>query len=75
MLYVFPGSELKKAFSLFDKDGDGTVTSEELGVVLRSIGLNPTKRELDKIIKESDADGRTCCFSWVTTSHGMVRRS
>ncbi|XP_038067923.1 calmodulin-like [Patiria miniata] len=50
-------SEFKAAFSLFDKDGDGTVTSDELAVVLRSIGLNPTKRELDKIIKEADADG------------------
>ncbi|XP_022106348.1 calmodulin-like isoform X2 [Acanthaster planci] len=50
-------SEFKAAFSIFDKDGDGTVTSDELAVVLRSIGLNPTKRELDMIIKEADTDG------------------
>ncbi len=50
-------SEFKEAFSIFDKDGDGTVTSEELAVVLRSIGLNPSKRELQGLIKEADVDG------------------
>ena len=27
-------SEFKEAFSLFDKDGDGTITTEELGTWL-----------------------------------------
>ena len=30
--------ELKEAFSLFDRDGDGTITIKELQVVMRSIG-------------------------------------
>ncbi|XP_033645712.1 calmodulin-beta-like [Asterias rubens] len=50
-------SEFKEAFSIFDKDGDGTVTCEELAVVLRSIGLNPSKKELQGLIKEADVDG------------------
>ena len=28
--------EFKEAFSLFDKDGDGTITTKELGTVMRS---------------------------------------
>lgn len=28
--------EYKEAFSLFDKDGDGTITALEIGTVLRS---------------------------------------
>lgn len=28
--------EYKEAFSLFDKDGDGTITAIEIGTVLRS---------------------------------------
>ena len=29
-------AEFKEAFSLFDKDGDGTITTKELGTVMRS---------------------------------------
>ena len=30
-------AEFKEAFSLFDKDGDGTITTKELGTVMRSL--------------------------------------
>lgn len=64
-------AEFKEAFSLFDKDGDGTITTKELGTVMRSLGQNPTEAELqvraaptDKLnrwfqdmINEVDADG------------------
>ncbi|SCZ97333.1 BZ3500_MvSof-1268-A1-R1_Chr4-2g07143 [Microbotryum saponariae] len=50
-------SEFKEAFSLFDKDGDGTITTRELGTVMRSLGQNPTEAELQDMITEVDADG------------------
>ena len=50
-------AEFKEAFSLFDTDGDGTVTTEELGTVMRSLGQNPTEAELEDVINEVDADG------------------
>lgn len=49
--------EFKEAFSLFDKDGDGTITTKELGTVMRSLGQNPTEAELQDMINEVDADG------------------
>lgn len=49
-------AEFKEAFSLFDKDGDGTITTKELGTVMRSLGQNPTEAELADMIHEVDAD-------------------
>ncbi|KAD5960383.1 hypothetical protein E3N88_11855 [Mikania micrantha] len=50
-------SEFKEAFCLLDKDGDGCITTKELGIVMRSLGKNPTEAELQDMIKEVDADG------------------
>ena len=43
-------------FNLFDVNGDQSITFEELGVVLRSMGHNPSKRELIEMIGEMDED-------------------
>lgn len=47
----------RQAFSLFDKDCDGTITTKELGTLMRSLGHNPLERELENMINEVDVDG------------------
>ena len=49
--------EFKEAFQLFDKDGDGTISTKELGTVMRSLGQNPTEKELQDMVNEVDVDG------------------
>jgi len=47
---------IKKAFAQFDRDGDGTVSSKELGNVMRNLGKSPTEEEVAEMIAEVDAD-------------------
>jgi len=46
--------EMREAFSLFDKDGNGTISLNELGSVMRALGQNPTQKELEQIMKNAD---------------------
>jgi len=48
--------EWRTIFNLFDVDGDQSITGEELGVVLRSMGQNPSEQELKEMISEMDED-------------------
>ncbi|XP_051152752.1 calmodulin-like protein 11 isoform X2 [Andrographis paniculata] len=49
--------EFQEAFRLFDKDGDGCITVEELATVIRSLDQNPTEEELLDMMNEFDSDG------------------
>ena len=57
--YYFYFVEFKEAFSLFDKNGDGFISSKELGIVMRSLGQNPTEAELQDMINQVDFDGKS----------------
>ncbi|ESO83502.1 hypothetical protein LOTGIDRAFT_133270, partial [Lottia gigantea] len=45
-------AEFQEAFSLFDRDGDGMVTTIELGTVIRSLGGTITDAELSHMVKD-----------------------
>lgn len=42
---------------MFDTDGGGDISTKELGTVMRMLGQNPSREELDAIIEEVDEDG------------------
>ncbi|XP_052105302.1 calmodulin-beta-like isoform X3 [Mytilus californianus] len=48
--------EYREAFNLYDKDHDGVISTHKLGVILRSLGHNPTELEIQEMIDEVDHD-------------------
>ena len=46
--------EVREAFAIFDRDGDGTISTRELGTALRALGQNPSDAEVTGIIKTFD---------------------
>merc|ERR1719277_1906851 len=49
--------ELKEAFRIYDKEGQGFITNEVLKEILREIDSTLTENDLDNIIEEVDEDG------------------
>ncbi|XP_046848189.1 calmodulin-like [Xenia sp. Carnegie-2017] len=49
--------EYHDAFDLYDRDGDGKVTSHELGPLMRCLGANPKEDHLQELMNEVDYDG------------------
>lgn len=51
-------TELQDTFYVFDQNGDGMITTDELATVLFKLGQRPTLREVQAMIKSVDADSK-----------------
>jgi calmodulin len=50
-------AEIKETFSLFDKGGVGTISLDEMAIIVRALGQTPTQAELEVMKNEADPDG------------------
>ena len=48
--------EFREAFQAFDKDGNGSISTKELGTVMRSLGQNLSEAEIKQMIEIVDED-------------------
>jgi calmodulin len=49
--------EMRMAFQVFDRDNSGSISSDELRLVMRQLGENLTDQEIDEMLQEADKDG------------------
>ena len=49
--------ELREAFKVFDKDGNGFISAAELRHVMTNLGEKLSDAEVDEMIREADVDG------------------
>ncbi|KAG0577069.1 hypothetical protein KC19_5G128500 [Ceratodon purpureus] len=49
--------ELADSFRFFDRNGDGRISKEELGAVVRSLGQKVSDADLEKLMCEVDTNG------------------
>jgi calmodulin len=47
---------IQEMFKLFDKNGDGQISSEEISALLVAIGRDPNQEEIQKFLGEVDKD-------------------
>lgn len=46
-------AKFKEAFSLFDKKREGKILIKDVGTLIRSLGYNPTQKEIEEIIADN----------------------
>ena len=49
--------EIREAFRVFDKDGNGFISAAELRYVMTTLGEKLTVKEVDQMIRAADIDG------------------
>lgn len=50
-------SDIREAFRIFDKDGNGIISAAELRHVMTNLGEKLTDDEVDEMLREADIDG------------------
>lgn len=54
--------DIREAFKVFDQDGNGFITAEELRNVMTNLGERLTDEEVKEMIREADQDGDGVLF-------------
>lgn len=54
---MFVLAEIREAFRVLDRDGNGFISKQELGMAMRSLGHMPSEVELAIIMQRLDMDG------------------
>lgn len=57
-MFAYIPTEIREAFRVLDRDGNGFISKQELGMAMRSLGYMPSEVELAIIMQRLDMDGK-----------------
>mmetsp|Transcript_127121 Transcript_127121/g.179455 ORF Transcript_127121/g.179455 Transcript_127121/m.179455 type:complete len:81 (+) Transcript_127121:1-243(+) len=49
--------EMMEAFKVFDADGNGMISADELRQIMANLGEELTEEEVEEMVREADIDG------------------
>ena len=71
--------QMEATFRIFDRDGSGSVDRQELFVVMRCLGLKPTTKQIDSLVKSTamapDGELRFAEFTRMVVGPGSPMKS
>ena len=50
-------ARLRQVFDKFDVDSSGTVSTEEMGTMIRALKMDMSREQIDQLVKDADPDG------------------
>lgn len=65
-------AEIREAFRVLDRDGNGFISKQELGMAMRSLGYMPSEVELAIIMQRLDMDGEYSLFVLLCYQHKVA---
>lgn len=71
---LFVLAEIREAFKVLDRDGNGFISKQELGMAMRSLGYMPSEVELAIIMQRLDMDGESRPHSAAETCSLCIQR-
>lgn len=57
---------------MFDRDGNGKITADEISSVMRSCGDEPSDKDLQEMLEEADIDGLFICNNALFSIHSLT---
>ncbi len=56
-VFCFSFSEIKETFLMFDKNGEGVITTDVFGDCIRALGQSPSNADVDELLTTITLNG------------------
>ncbi|VEL12257.1 unnamed protein product [Protopolystoma xenopodis] len=66
-------TDIRGSFQFFDKNGDGSISRDELAAVMSYLGHEPGQADLEAMMRQVDGDGKSAASTSLVLTHTRTR--